>query len=74
MLAVFRWQTRKVVLEYRAVPSQWRFSGRFGLKRTDNATVYIRYITLSRDFHELTICPGTFNRSDLDEYRRIFQL
>lgn len=39
MLAVFRRQTREegVVLGYRVVSPRWRFSGRFGLKRTDNA-------------------------------------
>lgn len=67
MLAVFRWQTREVVLEYRVVPSRWRFSGWFGLKRTDSATVYMRHITLSRDFHGLTICRGTFNRHNSSE-------
>lgn len=66
MLAVFRWQTReKVVLEYRVVFSAaWRFSGRFGPKRTDNARgMRLRRITFSRDFHGLMIPAGTFNPS-----------
>lgn len=71
MLAVFRWQTREVVLEYRVVPSRWRFSGRFGLKRMDSVTVYMYYVTLSRDFHGLTIYPRTFNR-DSTEYHTSF--
>lgn len=39
------------------------------LKRTERATVYMRHVTLSRDFHGLMICPGIFNRRESSEYR-----
>lgn len=50
-------------------PLRRRFSGRSGLKRTDNARyVRLRRITFCRDFHGLTIRTGALNCRNSDEH------
>lgn len=65
MLAVFRWQTREVVLEYRVVPLRGGvFQVGLDLRGRIMLGMRLRRITFSRDFHDLTIRTGAFNCRD----------